>query len=97
MEHLEVSPVGHDPAARQSKDATTGASAELGEVVAQQFRQLGMNRDRAGFFLGPVLEFPALADAAVIGPVGAATRLRIGEQELTPCNRFDLNQRELWR
>jgi hypothetical protein len=72
--HLEISPVGHDPAARQGEDATAGASSELGEVVTQQFRQLGMNRNRTGFFLGPVLEFPALADAVVIGPVGAASR-----------------------
>jgi hypothetical protein len=43
-----------------------------------------VNRYGAGFLLCPVLEFSALPDAAVIGPVGAATGLGVGEREFTP-------------
>ena len=43
-----------------------------------------MDGNGAGFSLGAVLEFASLPDAAIIGPVGAATGLRIGQEHFTP-------------
>jgi hypothetical protein len=43
-----------------------------------------MDGNGAGFFLGAVLEFASLPDAAVIGPVGAATGLRTGQEHFIP-------------
>src|SRR5271165_5662781 len=43
-----------------------------------------MDGNGAGFSLGAMLEFASLPDAAIIGPVGAATGLRIGQEHFTP-------------
>src|SRR5579875_1206540 len=43
-----------------------------------------MNRHRASLAFSAVLEFPAPPNAAVIAPPGAASRLRVGQDELTP-------------
>jgi hypothetical protein len=72
VEDGEVGAVGDDAAGREPEDAAFGAGAEFLDVVAEQSDEFGVDGDGTGFAFCAVLEGGALADAAVVGPVGAA-------------------------
>ena len=72
MEDQEVGPVVEDATTRASEDAPVRAGRELLEVLAEERHQLRVDGYRPGLATRTVLELPALAGGAAVGPPGAA-------------------------
>src|SRR5262249_38654844 len=92
MEDAEVSPVVEDAATGAGEDTPAGTSAVPGDVVGQQCDQFGVQGHGTYLAGGSVLEFTALSGEAIVGPVGAAARLGIGEDHLAPAVRWEAGE-----